>query len=46
MQEKIDDLMLQNSETTSYISPCDLIGVIFRKEHLGRVKGLSHLVQD
>ena len=41
MQEKIDDLIIQNLECASHISPNDLIGVIFGKEHPGRVKGLS-----
>ncbi|QCE11295.1 putative transposase [Vigna unguiculata] len=40
--EKIDDLMMQNSETASDISPYDLTGIIFGKEHAGRVRGLSH----
>jgi len=34
--------MLQNSENSSHISPYDLIGVIFRKENPGWVRGLSH----
>jgi len=41
MQEKIDDLMLKNPETASDISPNDPVGVIFGKEYLGRVRGLS-----
>ncbi|QCD89139.1 putative transposase [Vigna unguiculata] len=40
--EKIDELMLKNPETASEISPNDPIGVIFGKEHLGRVRGLSY----
>ncbi|KAL2328207.1 hypothetical protein Fmac_021634 [Flemingia macrophylla] len=39
--EKIDELLLQNPEITSDISPNDPIGVIFGKEHPGRVRGLS-----
>jgi len=42
MQEKIDELMLNNPEIASNISPNDLIGLIFGKEHPGRVRGLSH----
>jgi len=42
MQEKIDELMLKNPETASEISPNDPIGVIFGKEHPGRVRGLSY----
>ncbi|XP_027942341.1 uncharacterized protein LOC114196043 [Vigna unguiculata] len=40
--EKIDELMLKNPETASEISPNDPIGVIFGKEHPGRVRGLSY----
>jgi len=42
MREKLDELMLKNLETTSEISPNDPIGVIFGKEHPGRVRGLSY----
>jgi len=42
MQEKIDELMLNNPKIASDISPNDLIGLIFDKEHPGRVSGLSH----
>ncbi|QCD96374.1 hypothetical protein DEO72_LG6g1076 [Vigna unguiculata] len=34
--------MLNNPEIASDISPNDLIGLIFGKEHPGRVRGLSH----
>jgi len=40
LQEKIDDLMLKNSETAWDISPNNSVGVIFGKEHPGRVRGL------
>ncbi|QCD99728.1 putative transposase [Vigna unguiculata] len=40
--EKIDDLMMQNSETALDISPYDPIGIIFGKEHAGQVRGFSH----
>jgi len=33
--------MMQNPECASHISPNDLIGVIFGKEHPSRVRGLS-----
>jgi len=42
MQEKIDELMLNNPDIASDISPNDPIGLIFGKEHPGRVRGLSH----
>ncbi|XP_068498196.1 uncharacterized protein [Phaseolus vulgaris] len=41
-QEKIDELMLQNPDTASDISPNDPVGVILGKEHPGRVRGLSY----
>jgi len=34
--------MLNNPEIASDISPNDPIGIIVSKEHLGRVRGLSH----
>jgi len=34
--------MLENPDTASHISPNDLIGIIFGKEHPGRVRGLSY----
>jgi len=34
-------LMLQNPKSTLDISPNDLVSVIFGKEHLGWVRGLS-----
>ena len=34
--------MLENPETASHISPNDPVGVIFEKEHPGRVRGLSY----
>ncbi|XP_068491002.1 uncharacterized protein [Phaseolus vulgaris] len=40
--EKIDELMLTNPKGGSDISPEDPIGVIFGKEHPGRVRGLSY----
>ncbi|XP_068475821.1 uncharacterized protein [Phaseolus vulgaris] len=40
--DKIDELMLENPETASHISPNDPVGVIFGKEHPGRVRGLSY----
>ncbi|TKY53690.1 transposase, Ptta/En/Spm, plant [Spatholobus suberectus] len=39
--EKIDEYLSQHSEDASDISPNDAIGVIFGKEHLGRVRGLG-----
>jgi len=42
MLEKIDELMLNNLKIASYISLNDLIGIIFGKEHLDQVRGLSH----
>jgi len=41
-RKKNADLMLQNSEIVSDISLCDPVVVIFEKEHLSRVRGLSH----
>ncbi|QCE10827.1 hypothetical protein DEO72_LG10g2059 [Vigna unguiculata] len=41
-KKKIDELMLNNPEIASDISPNDPIGIIVSKEHLGRVRGLSH----
>ncbi|XP_068502538.1 uncharacterized protein [Phaseolus vulgaris] len=40
--EKIDELILTNPKGGSNISPEDPIGVIFGKEHPGRVRGLSY----
>jgi len=40
MQEKIDELMLNNLEIASDISPNDLTGLIFGKDHPGRVREL------
>jgi len=34
--------MLENPDIASHISPNDPVGVIFGKEHLGRVRGLSY----
>ncbi|KAL2337251.1 hypothetical protein Fmac_011697 [Flemingia macrophylla] len=39
--EKIDEILSQNPENISEISPNDAIGVIFGKEHPGRVRGLG-----
>ena len=41
-RKKIDELMLKNPETASEISPNDPIGVIFGKEHPGRVRELLY----
>jgi len=42
IQEKVDELMLTNPKGDLDISPVDPIGVIFGKEHPGRVRGLSY----
>ena len=42
MHEKIDELMLNNPDIAPDISSNDPIGLIFGKEHPGRVKGLSY----
>jgi len=34
--------MVENPDTASHISPNDPVGVIFGKEHPGRVRGLSY----
>ncbi|ESW06796.1 hypothetical protein PHAVU_010G077600 [Phaseolus vulgaris] len=39
--DEIDELMFENPDTASHISPNDLVGVIFGKEHPRRVRGLA-----
>ncbi|KAJ1379805.1 putative transposase, Ptta/En/Spm, plant [Sesbania bispinosa] len=39
--EKIDNHLSQSVEASSKISPYDAVGVVFGKEHLGRVRGLG-----
>jgi len=42
LHKKIDDLMLENPGTALDIFSNDTVGVIFSKDHPGRVKGLSY----
>ncbi|TKY62207.1 HGWP repeat containing protein [Spatholobus suberectus] len=41
LKEKIDDYLSQNSEAVSKISPNDIVGVIFGKEHPSCVRDLG-----
>lgn len=41
VQEKIDNHLSQNSEASYEISPNDPVGVLFGKEHAGRVRVLG-----